>query len=327
MLRLLASCIAIVFVAALAATNTGRAGDIDYPTQTVRLISTFEAGGGNDFMARVLAKKFTQEWKKAVIVEDKTGGAGDIGTNYVAHITPDGNTLLVTTNATVVINPQLFKVKFDPVQDFAPISLLARQPFLLVVNPNLPVKTFAELIDYVRAHPGQLNFGSSGAGGGAHLSGEMLKTFLNLNMTHVPYKGVAPALQDVIAGNLDFMFAAILTSRPFVESGRLRALAVTSKTRNPTMPDIPSVSEYPGLEEFEADLWYGLLAPAKTDPAIVDKIYRATTETFKDSEVRVRFEQFGTVLVGSTPQEFASVIKKDLGKWAMVLKSAGLASQ
>ena len=327
MLRLLASCIAIVFVAALAATNTGRAGDLDYPTQTVRLISTFEAGGGNDFMARVLAKKFTEEWKKTVIVEDKTGGAGDIGTNYVAHITPDGNTLLVTTNATVVINPQLFKVKFDPVQDFAPISLLARQPFLLVVNPNLPVKTFAELIDYVRAHPGKLNFGSSGAGGGAHLSGEMLKTFLNLNMTHVPYKGVAPALQDVIAGNLDFMFAAILTSRPFVESGRLRALAVTSKTRNPTMPDIPSVSEYPGLEEFEADLWYGLLAPAKTDPAIVDKIYRATTETFKDSEVRVRFEQFGTVLVGSTPEEFASVIKKDLGKWAMVLKSAGLASQ
>ena len=327
MLRLLASCIAIVFVAALAATNTGRAGDLDYPTQTVRLISTFEAGGGNDFMARVLAKKFTEEWKKTVIVEDKTGGAGDIGTNYVAHITPDGNTLLVTTNATVVINPQLFKVKFDPVQDFAPISLLARQPFLLVVNPNLPVKTFAELIDYVRAHPGKLNFGSSGAGGGAHLSGEMLKTFLNLNMTHVPYKGVAPALQDVIAGNLDFMFAAILTSRPFVESGRLRALAVTSKTRNPTMPDIPSVSEYPGLEEFEADLWYGLLAPAKTDPAIVDKIYRATTETFKDSEVRVRFEQFGTVLVGSTPEEFASVIKKDLGKWALVLKSAGLASQ
>ena len=327
MLRLLASCIAIVFVAALAASNTGQAGDIDYPTQTVRLISTFEAGGGNDFMARVLAKKFTEEWKKTVIVEDKTGGAGDIGTNYVAHITPDGNTLLVTTNATVVINPQLFKVKFDPVQDFAPISLLARQPFLLVVNPNLPVKTFAELIDYVRAHPGKLNFGSSGAGGGAHLSGEMLKTFLNLNMTHVPYKGVAPALQDVIAGNLDFMFAAILTSRPFVESGRLRALAVTSKTRNPTMPDIPSVSEYPGLEEFEADLWYGLLAPAKTDPAIVDKIYRATTETFKDSEVRVRFEQFGTVLVGSTPEEFASVIKKDLGKWALVLKSAGLASQ
>ena len=329
MLKLLASRLALGLFAALALVGPGQAGDIDYPTQTVRLISTFEAGGGNDFMARMLAKKFTEEWKKSVIVEDKTGGAGDIGTNYVAHITPDGNTLLVTTNATIVINPQLFKniVTFDPVKDFAPISLLARQPFLLVVNPKMPVKTFAELIDYARANPGKLNFGSSGAGGGAHLSGEMLKTFLNLKMTHVPYKGVAPALQDVIAGNLDFMFAALQTSQPFVKSGQLRALAVTSKQRNSTMPDIPSVSEYPGLEEFEADLWYGLLAPAMTDPAIVDKIYRATAEAFKDPDVRSKFEPVGTVLVGSTPDEFAGAIKKDLGKWALVLKAAGLASQ
>lgn len=329
MLRLLASSLAFVMFTALAAISTGWAGDIDYPTQTVRLISTFEAGGGNDFMARILAKKFTEEWKKTVIVEDKTGGAGDIGTNYVAHIEPDGNTLLVTTNATIVINPQLFKnvVKFDPVKDFAPVSLLARQPFLLVVNPKLPVKTFPELIDYARAHPGKLNFGSSGAGGGAHLSGEMLKTFLNLKMTHVPYKGVAPALQDVIAGNLDFMFAAILTSQPFVKSGQLRALAVTSKTRNPTMPDIPAVSEFPGLEDFEADLWYGLLAPAKTDPTIVDKVYGATAEAFKDPKVRALFEPKGTILVGSTPNEFSSVIKKDLSKWAVVLKSAGLLSE
>jgi tripartite-type tricarboxylate transporter receptor subunit TctC len=329
MRRLLASCLGLVLFAALVAIGPSFAGDIDYPTQTVRLISTFEAGGGNDFMARVLAKKFTEEWTKSVIVEDRTGGAGDIGTNYVAHNTPDGNTLLVTTNATIVINPQLFKnvVKFDPVKDFAPISLLARQPFLLVINLKLPVKTFAELIDYARKNPGKLNFGSSGAGGGAHLSGEMLKTFLNLKMTHVPYKGVAPALQDVIAGNLDFMFAAILTSRPFVKSGQLRALAVTSKTRNTTMPDIPSVSEYPGLKDFEADLWYGLLAPAKTDPAIIDKVYHATAEAFKDPDLRSKFEPFGTVLVGSTPDEFAGVIKKDLDKWALVLKSAGLVSQ
>jgi tripartite-type tricarboxylate transporter receptor subunit TctC len=329
MLRLLASSFALVFAAALVATNTGFAGDINYPTETVRLISTFEAGGGNDFMARVLAKKFSEEWKKTVIVEDRTGGAGDIGTNYVAHITPDGNTLLVTTNATIVINPQLFKnvVKFDPVKDFAPVSLLARQPFLLVVNPKLPVMTFPDLINYAREHPDKLNFGSSGAGGGAHLSGEMLKTFLSLKMTHVPYKGVAPALQDVIAGHLDFMFAALQTSQPFVKSGQLRALAVTSKKRNPAMPDIPSVSEFPGLADFEADLWYGLLAPAKTGPAIVDKIYRATAEAFKDPDIRSKFEPNGTVLVGSTPKEFADVINSDQVKWAKVLKSAGMLSQ
>jgi tripartite-type tricarboxylate transporter receptor subunit TctC len=329
MLRLLRTYIALAFVAALFAINPCHAGDVNYPTQTVRLISTFEAGGGNDFMARVLAQKFTEDWNKTVIVEDKPGGAGDIGTNYVAHATPDGYTLLVTTNATIVINPQLFKdfVKFNPVTDFAPVSLLAKQPFLLVVNPKLPVKTFGELIDYARANPGKLNFGSSGAGGGAHLSGEMLKTFLNIKMTHVPYKGGAPALQAVVADQVDFMFIAIQTARPFVEGGQLRALAVTSQTRNPSMPNIPAVAEYPGLQNFEADLWYGLLAPAKTDPAVVNKIYRATVHAFEDPTVKARFEPFGTVLVGSPPEEFATVIKKDIDKWSQVLKAAAMVSQ
>lgn len=326
MRKLLSPSTTLALFAALLWASTSGAQDIDYPTQTVRLISAFAAGGGNDFMARELAHKFGEEWKKTVIVEPRTGGNGDIATNYVAHATPDGNTLLVTTNATIVINPQIFKtvVKFDPVKDFAPVSLLARQPFLLVVNPDLPVKTLGDLIEYARAHPGKLNFGSSGAGGGAHLSGEMLKTFLGLKMTHVPYKGVAPALQDVVAGHLDFMFAAILTARPFVESGRLRALAVTSQKRNSSMPDIPAVAEYPGLEKFEADLWYGLLAPAGTDPAIMNKLHQATVHAFADPQVRARFEPFGTVLVGSTPDEFGQVIKVDLAKWAVILKSAGI---
>ena len=318
-----------VFVALVAVAGIGRAAEVNYPTQTVRIISAFAAGGGNDFMARELAGKFGQAWGKPVIVEDKTGGNGDIATDYVAHATPDGNTLLVTTNATVVINPQIFRsvIKFNPETDFAPVSLLARQPFLLVVNPKLPIKSLGELIDYAKAHPGKLNFGSSGAGGGAHLAGEMLKIALGLNMTHVPYKGVAPALEDVVAGNLDFMFAAILTARPFVESGQLRPLAVTSLTRNSSMPDIPAVAEYPGLQTFESDLWYGLLAPAKTDPAIVDKIQQATVNAFKDPEVRSRFEPFGTVLVGDTPAEFAAVIKTDLHKWGQVLKATGMAAE
>jgi tripartite-type tricarboxylate transporter receptor subunit TctC len=324
MLRLALCCAALTFAAVPPAINPCSAGEVNYPTQTVRLISSFAAGGGNDYMARELAQKFGEEWKKNVIVEDRPGGNGDIATAYVAHVAPDGHTLLVTTNATIVINPQLFKdiVKFDPATDFAPVSLLAKQPFLLVVNPKLPVKTLAELIDYARANPGKLNFGSSGAGGGAHLSGEMLKAFLNIKMTHVPYKGVAPALQDVVAGHLDFMFAAILTAQPFVEDGQLRALAVTSQARNPSMPNIPAVAEYPGLEHFEADLWYGLFAPAMTDPAIVHKIYQATIHAFEDPKLRARFEPLGTVLVGSSPDEFAKVIKTDIEKWALVLKSA-----
>ncbi|MEI9803427.1 MAG: tripartite tricarboxylate transporter substrate binding protein [Pseudolabrys sp.] len=328
MVRTLQLRLALTLFSVLIVSNPCSAEDVDYPTQTVRLISSFVAGGGNDFMARVLAQKLSEMGQ----VRDRGGQAGgemgDIGTDYVARSAANGNTLLVTTNATIAINPQLFKdsVRFDPVKDFAPVSLLARQPFLLVANPNVPVKTLGELIDYARANPGKLNFGSSGAGGGAHLSGEMLKAFLNIKMTHVPYKGAGDALPALLGGQVDFMFVAILTARPFVESGKLRPLAVSSKGRNSSMPDVPAVSEYPGLEEFEADLWYGLLAPAKTNPAIVDKIYRATAHAFEDPKVKARFEPFGTVLVGSSPSEFSTDIKRDIGKWSTVIKAAGLGS-
>jgi tripartite-type tricarboxylate transporter receptor subunit TctC len=329
MLKLPLRYAALTFGVMLFAGKSVAGAEVNYPTQTVRLISAFAAGGGNDLMARELARKFGEEFKKIVIVEDKTGGNGDIATDYVARAPSDGNTLLVTTNATVVINPQLFKdvVKFDPVKDLAPVSLLARQPFVLVVDKDLPVKTVGELVDYARAHPGKLNFGSSGAGGGAHLSGEMLKTLLKLNMTHVPYKGVTPALQDVIAGHIDFMFASILAAKPLVESKQLRGLAVTSKTRNPTLPDLPAMAEYPGLENFEADLWYGLLAPAKTDPAIVNKLYQATFHAFQDPELKARFDATGTVLVGTSPDEFADIIKTDIDRWALIIKAAETLNQ
>jgi tripartite-type tricarboxylate transporter receptor subunit TctC len=316
-------------VAALLLAGDAVGAEVNYPTQTVRLISAFAAGGGNDLMARELARKFAEDWKKTAIVEDKTGANGDIATEYVAYQPPDGHTLLVTTNATVVINPQLFKdqVRFDPVKDFAPISLLARQPFVLVVNDKLPVKTVPELIDYIRAHPGKLNFGSSGAGGGAHLSGEMMNAFLGLKMTHVPYKGVAPALQDVMAGHIDFMFASILTAKPLVDGGQLRGLAVTSRTRSSFMPDLPAMSEFPGLENFEADLWYGLLAPVNTDPAIVDKLYKSIVHAFTDAKLKERFEQSGTTLVATSPEQFASIIQSDIEKWAKVIKSANMSDK
>jgi tripartite-type tricarboxylate transporter receptor subunit TctC len=305
------------------------AAEVNYPTQTVRLISAFAAGGGNDLMARELAQKFGDAWKKPVIVESKPGGNGDIATEYVARQPPNGYALLVTTNATVVINPQLFKdvVRFDPVKDLEPVSLLARQPFVLVVNKSIPVNTVPELIEYVRARPDKLNFGSSGAGGGAHLSGEMMKAFLDLRMTHVPYKGVAPALQDVMSGHIDFMFASIITAKPLVEAGQLRGLAVTSRTRSPFMPDLPAMSEFPGLQNFEADLWYGLLAPANTDPAIVDKLYQSTVAAFQDPQLKARIERTGTTLVATSPKEFSEIIKSDIDKWARVIKSANLSGQ
>lgn len=326
MLNLLLSRTAMALATTWLITGAAVAAEVDYPTQTVRLISAFAAGGGNDLMARELAQKFSEDLKKTTIVEDKTGGNGDIATEYVTRQPPDGHVLLVTTNATVVINPQLFKdvVRFDPVKDLAPVSLLARQPFVLVVNNKLPVKTVGELVDYIRARPNKLNFGSSGAGGGAHLSGEMLKTFLGLQMTHVPYKGVAPALQDVMSGHIDLMFASIITAKPLVDSGLLRGLAVTSIERSPFMPNLPTMAEFPGLEKFEADLWYGLLAPANTDPAIVDKLYQSTVKAFKDPQLKARFEKSGTTLVGNSPAEFAKIIKSDLDKWRLVIKSANM---
>ena len=281
--------------------------------------------------ARAGTRNSTKEFKTIFIDQNKTRPAATATSALqpqltVARAPANGNVLLVTTNATVVINPQLFKdvVQFDPVKDFAPVSLLARQPFVLVVDNNLPVTTVGELIDYARAHPGKLNFGSSGAGGGAHLSGEMLKTLMKLKMTHVPYKGVAPALQDVIAGHIDFMFASLLTAKPLVEGKQLRGLAVTSKTRNPAMPDLPAMAEFPGLENFEADLWYGLLAPANTDPAIVAKLYQATLHAFQDPGLKARFDATGTVLVGTSPDEFARIIKTDIDKWAIVIKAADM---
>jgi tripartite-type tricarboxylate transporter receptor subunit TctC len=303
-----------------------QAGGPNYPTETVRLISPFEPGGGIDFIARVLSQKFGEQYHKTFIVENKTGANGDIGTEYVARAKPDGNTLLVTTNATIVINPQMSKdvVRIDPQTSFEPVSLLARQPFALVVNPALPVKTLGELIDYIRAHPNKVSFGSSGAGGGAHLAGEMLKERLGLQMQHIPYKGLAPAMRDVAAGHIDFAFGAILTVSPLVKAGQLRVLAVSSPDRNPAMPDVPAVAEYPGLEGFESELWYGLLAPAKTDPAIIASLRKNVVEALKDPNVRSKFEPSGTVLVGSTPAEFAATIKKELPVYHDVLKSANL---
>ena len=326
MLRLLPLHVVLAFFAAVLAAGTCYAADIDYPTEAVRVIVPFAPGAGTDVLTRAVAEKLSEEWKRPVIVENKTGGNGDVGDSYVARARADGYTLLVTTNA-LVINPQLYPkdVSFDPVKDFSPISLLGRLPFVLVVNPVLPVKTFGELVDYARSHPGKLNFGSSGAGGGAHLSGEMLKTLLHLDMTHVPYRGAAPALMDVIAGHIDFMFMSIIDYAPFANTGKVRVLAVTSRTRSLSMPEVPAVSEYPGLENFETDLWYGLLAPAKTDPAIIQKVNRSTVQALHDPKVRGQFEPHGIVLVGNSPDEFASIIKSDLAKWEQTIKAAGLA--
>jgi len=305
-------------------TPMAHAQDASYPSRPVRIVYPFSPGGGGDLVSRSLAAEWTRDLKENFIVDNRPGGNGTIGTDIVARAAPDGHTLLITTNATIAINPQLFKkiVTYDPVKDFAPISLIASQPFALVLHPSVPARNVAELVALARAKPGTLNYASSGSGGGAHLAGEMLKTFSKIDITHIPYKGSSPALVALTGGQVQFMFVAILAATPLIEQGRLRAIAVSTRERNPAVPNIPSVSETPGLEKFASDLWYGFLAPAGTSPAIIDRLHAATTVALARPAVRARFEPSGTVLVGSTPKQFAQTIREDIARWGEVIRAA-----
>ena len=323
--RLIAGALLVASIVPLFATPSvaATADAASYPTKPLRFVVTFAPGGGTDVFARAIALKFTEAWSQSVIVDNRAGGNGNIGADMVAKAPADGYTVLVTTNATIVINPHLVKLPYDPVRDLAPISQLATLPFVLLVHPSLPVKSVAELIALAKAKPGQLNFGSSGGGGGAHLSGEMMKTAAKIDMTHVPYKGAAPALVALLGGEVQFMFVSILTATPLIESNRVRAIAVSGLKRSPALPNVPAVAETPGLAGFETDLWYGMLAPAKTDPAIVNKLYRETKRVLERAEFKNRFEPTGTQIVANSPAEFAKIIKTDLAKWAVVIKSSG----
>jgi tripartite-type tricarboxylate transporter receptor subunit TctC len=308
-----------------AATGACAAADsIPYPDKPIRFIVTFAPGGGTDIFARAIAAKFTEAWGQPVIVDNRAGGNGNIGADTVAKAPPDGYTILLTTNATIVINPHLSKLSYDPVRDLAPVSQVATLPFVLLVHPSLAVKSVQELIALAKAKPGALNYGSSGGGGGAHLGGEMMKTAAKIDMTHVPYKGAAPALVALLSGEVQFMFVSILTATPLIESNRVRAIAVSGLQRSPALPNVPAVAETPGLAGFETDLWYGMLAPAKTNPRVIDKLYRETRKVLFQPEFRGRFEPTGTQMAGTSPAEFAQTIKKDLAKWGEVIKTANI---
>jgi len=318
-----ASRVMIVAGVLFTATSGLYAAETAYPTKPIRMVVNFAPGGGTDIVARAVAQKFTEVWGQSVIVDNRAGGNGNIGADVVAKANPDGYTLLVATNSAISINPHLQRLPYDPVKDFAPISQIATLPFVLVVHPSVPAKTIPELIALARARPGQLNYGSSGSGGGAHLSGELLKVMAKLDVTHVPYKGGAPALIALVGGQVQYMFISILTVTPLIESNKVRVLGVTSPKRSPALPNVPAMAETPGLVGFEADLWYGMLAPARTDPRIVDRLQRETSRVIALKEIRDRFEPTGTLMVGNTPAEFAKIISSDLQRWSGVIKASG----
>ncbi len=294
----------------------------NFPSRPVHIIVPFPAGGVADLLPRMIGEKLSVKWGQAVIVENKAGASGNIGMAEVARAAPDGYTLALAPAGNLTVNPLLFtNLPFDTHKAFAPVTDLAASPNVLAVNPAVPAKTFPELIAYAKAHPGKLNFASPGDGSGAHLAGELLKLDAGINMVHIPYKGLAPAVNDLLAGNVQMMFAGISTVLPHIKAGRLRPLAIASLERSPQLPDVPTVAEsgYPG---FEVTSWYGIVAPAGTPQALIDKIRHDMVEALHAPDVQARLSSLGLEPIGDTPQHFAATIQAETRKWDDIVKRA-----
>jgi tripartite-type tricarboxylate transporter receptor subunit TctC len=294
-----------------------------YPDKPIRLIVPFAPGGSADIMGRIVADALHPILGQTVIVENRPGAGGNIGGDFVARATPDGYTLLLAAAGPTVINPSLYRnMSFSPVKDLAPISCLEREHNLMVVTKSLPVKTLQEFIQYARQHPGKLSFGSPGNGTPAQLAGELLKQKAGIQATHVPYKGTGPAVTDLVAGHIDFMIDNMPGLLPQVKAGNLRALAVPSDKRATAAPDIPTFGEA-GEKGFVVMAWKGLMAPAGTDPAIIEKLHAAVVKALQDPTLRTRFQDLGAEPLGNSPAEFAKQITEETAWWAKLVQSTG----
>ena len=294
-----------------------------YPTKPVRLIVPSVPGGGTDITARVIAPKLSEYLGQQVVVENRGGAGGMIGTNEVAKATPDGYMILMAISS-LTINPHILaKIPFDVVRDFAPVSQVAVVPNILVSHPSLPPRSVKELIAFIKARSGELSYASSGVGSTPHLGMELFLLTTGLKMVHVPYKGVGAAVVDVMAGHVPLMMANLLSALPHIKAGKLRAYGVTSLKRAGVAPDIPTVAEA-GVPGFEVVPWYGILAPANTPRDIIAKLHAGTVYALQDPATREHFVSDGAKPVGGTPEEFATVIRDDLAKWGKVTKDAGI---
>jgi tripartite-type tricarboxylate transporter receptor subunit TctC len=312
--------LSLFFLLPLAAPSAAQT----YPTKSVRMVVPFAAGAGsNDIMARLIAQKLTDNFGQQFVVDNRPGASGIIGCDIVAKAQPDGYTVLMMS-LTFTVLPSLFsKLPYDTVKDLTPVTLVASAPLMLVVNPSVPVKSVAEFIAYAKANPGKLNFGSGGAGATPHLAGEMLKSMAGLQVTHIPYKGGAPALADLVGGQIQFMLENIPGTLPFAKAGKLRALAVTDLKRSPLLPDLPTLDES-GLKGYQIVGWNGLFVPAGTPPATVNKLHAGVVAALALADVKERLAILGADGVGDSPQHFAAFIKADIAKWAKVVKDAGI---
>ncbi|MGH6725005.1 MAG: tripartite tricarboxylate transporter substrate binding protein [Pseudolabrys sp.] len=295
----------------------------DYPSRPIILVVAFPPGGPSDVLARIVSKKMEQLLRVPFVIENKPGAGGNIAADAVAHANADGYTLLMGNNGILATNASLYKnLTYNPEKDFAPITLVGTQANILVVNPQVPAKSLTELIALCKAQPGKINFASSGYGAAAHLAGELFKTEAHVDIVHVPYKGAAAALQDVIAGHDQMMFATAASVIGHIKSGKVRALAVTTLKRTAILPDLPTMDEA-GLKGFEASTWHGLVAPAGTPPAIIAKLHEAAVKALHDPGVRVSLGRLGVDIVGDTPDEFKAYIAAEIPKWTAIVKTSG----
>lgn len=300
----------------------GEASAGKYPEKSIRFIVPFPPGAANDILARAIGQKLTERWGQAVVVDNRGGAGGVLGTAMAAKAIPDGYTIVLVP-ATHAINVSLYsKPPFDAVKDFAPISLIATGAYMLVVNPSVPAKSVKELIGLARAKPGKLNFGSAGTGNATHLVGELLKRMAGIQMTHVPYKGVSLALTDVMSGQLDMMFGSISATSPQAKAGRVRALAITSARRSAAVPDVPTLDEA-GVPGYDAVGWWGVLAPARTPAAIVNKMNNEIGAIVGEAEMRQWLQRQGFEPASGSPGQFAQFIKDEILKWGDVVKTSG----
>jgi tripartite-type tricarboxylate transporter receptor subunit TctC len=316
---------AMFAVAALVAT--GASAQDAYPSKPVRIVVPYPAGGVADLLPRTVGLKLSEKWKQPVVVENKPGASGNIGMAEGARAEPDGYTLVLAPTGNLTVNQFLFKdMPFDVVKDFTPVTVLATSPNVLVVHPSVPAKTFKEFVAYAKANPRKLNFSSPGSGSGAHLAGELLNVEAGIRSVHVPYKGMAPAVSDLVGGQVQMMFAGISTALQHIRAGRLVALAIASPQRSPQLPDVPTVAES-GIPGFDVTSWYGIVVRAGTPPPVVRKLQADMAEALASSDVREKLAALGLDPLGNAPDEFQRMIAAESRKWSEIVRRADIKPQ
>ena len=324
MTRILAASLILTVITLLHGIYTQPASAAEYPTRPIRMIVPFPPGGGNDILARAVGQRLSPVIGQQIIVDNRGGAGGQIGAELAAKAEPDGYTIFLGSIGNLTFLPVLqANLPYDPVRDFAPVTLLATSAFILVVNPAVPAKSVKELIALAKAKPGQLNYGSAGSGSSLHMTGEIFKLETGIDLTHVPYKGTSPALIDLLANQVQIMFSTMPSMVPHVKTGKLRALGVSGANRTEAVPDVPTIAEA-GVPGFEVLNWQGIVVPKKTPDAIVQKLSRALLATLKSPEMIKSLATQGLDAAGGTPEQFGTLIKSEIEKYAKVAKEAKL---